>query len=212
MTAAWPYAAFEDACTDETGGNLKTPQSKFAKTGKYPIVDQGKDLVAGYTDDGDCLCRTKLPVVVFGDHTRAVKFVDFPFCLGADGTKVLRPSKGVHGKFLYHFLRYIDLPDTGYSRHFKFLKRVKVPLPSIPEQRRIAAILDGVDTLRAKRQTTLTQLDELAPSLFLSMFGDPISNTRQLPSQPLGAVANFLSGGTPSKEHKEYWGPGLPWV
>jgi len=85
----WESAPFDEIFSDETGGNLKTLQSDFAPHGRYPIVDQGKTLIAGYTDDASRLCNVPAPVIVFGDHTRAVKFVDFPFCLGADGTKVL---------------------------------------------------------------------------------------------------------------------------
>jgi type I restriction enzyme S subunit len=80
----WKLAPFDEVISDETGGNLKTLQSDFSSSGRYPIVDQGKGLIAGYTDGDNRLCSAPAPVIIFGDHTRAFKFVDFPFCLGAE--------------------------------------------------------------------------------------------------------------------------------
>lgn len=184
MLAGWTSAPFDEVVTDETGGNLKTLQSEFAPYGRYPIIDQGKALIAGYTDDPRRLCRTSGPVVVFGDHTCAVKFVDFPFCLGADGTKILRPRAGIDAKFLFHFLRTVDLPDAGYSRHFKYLRRIEVPVPPLAEQRRIAAILDEADALQAKRRAALAQLDELARAIFVEMFGAAPTWSTRWPCRP----------------------------
>src|SRR5690606_28106041 len=137
------------------------------------------------------LCRSELPVVVFGDHTRVLKLVDFPFAMGADGVKVLKPREGLDERFLYHYLRFVDIPTAGYDRHFKYLKRLQVPRPPIEEQRRIAAILDHADALRAKRREALARLDELAQSIFIDMFGDPIANDRNWPS---GTVGDFVDG------------------
>ncbi|MBK6923737.1 MAG: restriction endonuclease subunit S [Thermomonas sp.] len=115
---------------------------------------------------------------------KAVKFIDFPFAMGADGIKVLKPVDGCDIKYLYHFLRYSKLPDAGYSRHYKFVKELEVPLPPLPEQRRIAAILDKADALRAKRREAIAKLDQLLQSVFLDMFGDPVSNSEGGQWQP----------------------------
>jgi type I restriction enzyme, S subunit len=179
---------FEDVLTDVTGGNIKTLQSDFSPAGQFPIVDQGKELIAGFTDDESRVCRADLPVVVFGDHTKCFKFIDFPFCLGADGTKVLRPSNGDDPKYLFHYLRQIKLTDAGYSRHYKYLKEIKIPLPPLAEQRRIAAILDAADALRQQRRQALCLLDQLSQSIFLDMFGDPATNPKGWPSSELSAL------------------------
>ncbi len=179
MSAPWPTLQFDEAVEDASGGNIKTKQNDYAEVGEFPIVDQGKALIAGYTDDEAALCKVPLPVVIFGDHTRCLKFVDFPFGMGADGVKVLKPKAGLDAKFLYHYLRQIKLPDGGYDRHFKYLKRETVPLPPLEEQRRIAAILDQAETLRTQRRTALALLDSLTQSLFLDMFGDPLDNTKR---------------------------------
>ncbi|MFO0734207.1 MAG: hypothetical protein U0361_25225 [Nitrospiraceae bacterium] len=84
---SWPIHLFNELVNDETGGNVKTLQSEFLSSGKFPIIDQGQDFIAGFTDDEERVCRSELPVIIFGDHTKSFKYIDFPFCLGADGTK-----------------------------------------------------------------------------------------------------------------------------
>ncbi|WP_102107402.1 restriction endonuclease subunit S [Oceaniglobus roseus] len=171
---SWQTLPFLDVFRDATGGNIKTKQSEYLPTGAYPIVDQGKAMVGGYTDDGAALCKSGEPVIVFGDHTKALKYVDFPFCLGADGTKVLVPKVEADLKFLFYALHTIDIPEAGYSRHFKFLKRGEIPLPPLEEQRRIAGILDAADALRRRRREALALLDTLPGAIFAEMFGDPL--------------------------------------
>lgn len=176
---------FEDVFSDESGGNIKTPQSEYQREGRFPVVDQGKALIAGYVNDKERVCGGGKPAIVFGDHTRCVKYVGHPFCIGADGVKVLRPKIDADLKYLYYYLKQIQLPNAGYDRHFKYLKRTEVVLVPLAEQRRIADILDKADSLRAKRREALAQLDRLAQSIFFEMFGDPIENSKRYPVKPL---------------------------
>ncbi|MDA8260205.1 MAG: restriction endonuclease subunit S [Betaproteobacteria bacterium] len=193
----WRREPFDSVIADESGGNLKTPQSEFLLSGRYAIVDQGKELIAGYTNDESRLCRAQLPVIVFGDHTRCFKYVDFPFCMGADGVKVLRPKVEAEVKYLYHYLRQVRLTEGGYDRHFKYLKRASVALPPLPEQRRIAEILDKADALRANRRAALAQLDTLTQSIFLDMFGDPATNPKGWKKTSLEELFEIARGGSP---------------
>ena len=155
--SAWQEIEFVDLVSDETGGNAKTLQSDYLVEGEYPVVDQGQSLIGGYTNDSSRLCKADLPVIVFGDHTKCFKYIDFPFCLGADGTKILRPKQPVDERYLFYALQRICIPHAGYSRHFKYLKEGKVPLPPRDEQKRIAAILDQADELRRKIQCALAR-------------------------------------------------------
>ena len=191
----WTKVRFLDAFSDDSAGNKKLQQSEYQGAGRFPVVDQGEKLIAGYTDDESYLSHTKLPVVVFGDHTRRFKFVDHPFAVGADGVKILAPKPGVDAKYGFHYLRSISLPSAGYSRHFKFLRDVVVPLPPLPEQRRIADILDRADELRAKRRHALALLDSLDNSAFNDMFGDPATNPRAWPVISIGEMAVKFSDG-----------------
>jgi len=117
---------------------------RYGAAGNYPIVDQGKALICGYTNAPPLPCR--LPVTVFGDHTREVKFVDFPFVVGADGTKVLEPSGNQDPRYLSALVQFAAgrISNLGYARHFKELKEAEVPyLPDPSDQQRIAAVLDA---------------------------------------------------------------------
>ena len=187
---------FLDVFKDATGGNIKTPQTEFLEEGEFPVVDQGQVLVAGFVNDRSRVCSVNPPVIVFGDHTRVIKYVDFEFAMGADGTKVLVPKVESDTKYLYYALKAIEIPAAGYSRHYKFLKETQIPLPPLPEQRRIAEILDKADTLRAKRRAALAQLDTLTQSIFLDMFGDPAANPKGWPYSRLGDVTDFYAGST----------------
>jgi type I restriction enzyme S subunit len=186
MRGNWRKLTFEEALVDETGGNVRTQQSDFIKEGRYPIIDQGKVLIAGYTDDPNRLCKARLPVIVFGDHTRSFKFVDFPFCLGADGTKILRPRIEAHEKFLFHYLRQIRIPDAGYDRHFKYLKRAEIWLPPLDEQRSIAAILDQAEELRQKRRQALERFSPLQEAVFAGVCS---------PTTPLVSIGSAIDLG-----------------
>lgn len=185
---------FEDVFADESGGNVKTPQSEYLPEGRFPVVDQGKSLIGGYVNDEARICGEGRAAIVFGDHTRCVKFIDKPFCMGADGVKVLRPKIDADLKYLYHYLRQLRLPDAGYDRHFKYLKRTEVVLLPLSEQRRIAAILDKADALRIKRLQAVAELDRLAQSLFVEMFGDPVANPKGWDVVKLGALGNLDRG------------------
>jgi type I restriction enzyme S subunit len=184
----WDTRTFTDVFEDESAGNVKTLQSEYLQSGEYPIVDQGKALIGGFTDDPTRLCKSLLPVIVFGDHTKCLKYVDFPFCLGADGTKILRPKIEADAKYLYYFLRTVYIPEAGYSRHFKYLKQSEIPLPPIEEQERIAAILDQADTLRRLRQRAIDRLNTLGQAIFYEMFGDPRTNALGWRTKTLGEI------------------------
>lgn len=172
----WQKLPFSDVFDDVTGGNIKTKSGDYLPMGTVPIVDQGKELISGYSNDEQVICKTSLPIIIFGDHTRIIKYVDFPFGLGADGVKVLKPRFEADTKYLYYFLQSLYIPNTGYNRHYKYLKESFVLLPPLAEQKRIARILDVAAALQAQRRATLTHLDTLLQSTFLHMFGDPVTN------------------------------------
>lgn len=200
---------FEDVFADESGGNIKTLQSEYLREGQFPVVDQGKALIAGYVNDEKRVCGGGKSAIIFGDHTRCVKYIGHPFCMGADGVKVLRPKIDADLKYLYHYLKQLELPDTGYDRHFKYLKRTDIVLLPLAEQRRIAAILDKADALRTKRREALAQLDRLAQSIFVEMFGDPVTNPKGWPVSSLSAIcssAGEYGAGLPSRDYD----PSLP--
>ena len=97
-----------------TGKKLK--QKEYQETGRYPVIDQGQLFIGGYTDNYDLVLEINGPVIVFGDHTKAIKYIDFDFVPGADGVKVLKSSEVFYPKLFYYFIQAVQLPDKGYKR------------------------------------------------------------------------------------------------
>ncbi len=124
LPASWTAVPVGDA-SDSLAPRAKVPTNTYLADGPLAVVDQGARLVGGYTAEPNMAVETKLPVVVFGDHTRALKFVDFPFAAGADGIKILRPHECWFPRLFFHFLRAVRLPDRGYARHYQFLRRTR---------------------------------------------------------------------------------------
>jgi type I restriction enzyme S subunit len=212
-TRATVVLPFEAVVDDVSAGNNKVQKGDYLPVGAYPVVDQGQEFVGGFSNDEGNLVAGDGPWIVFGDHTRVLKYVDFPFCMGADGVKVLkpRPENATDTKYLFHFLNAKEVPSAGYSRHYRFLKRLEIPLPPLDEQRRVAAILDKADTLRRKRNRALELLDRVTRSTFLEMFGDPAKNTHGFQSIKLDEIGEWRSGGTPPRGQAKYFQGNIPW-
>lgn len=121
-------------------GNLiqKIPRSKQIMTSEYlsggiiPIIDQSRDFVAGYTNDIDSIVKSDVPVIVFGDHTRILKYIQFPFAKCADGTQlIISNDERMPQPLFYLSLVSVDLSNYHYARHFKYLKAESIIVPSI---------------------------------------------------------------------------------
>lgn len=168
---------FDEVFIDKTKYGVKVQTSEYGEQGKYIIIDQGRSQIAGYTDREEGVFE-EVPVIIFGDHTRVVKYVDEPFFLGADGVKVLRSKdKSANYKYLYYALKNTRIPNTGYNRHFKWLKEIQINYPDSDKQVEIVGILDKVSDIIKKRENELSALDNLIKARFVEMFGDPVENT-----------------------------------
>ena len=108
------------------------PSSEMQKHGLYPVIDQGKQYIAGYTNDASAILYNENPIIVFGDHTRIMKLIPFPFAKGADGTQILLSNnlKRMPQSLFYYSLKNVDLSNYSYARHFKYLKTKIIFLPS----------------------------------------------------------------------------------
>lgn len=165
-------AKFSDIFEDVTKQGTKIPTNLYLECGLYPIIDQGQSEIAGYTNETQGLF-TDVPAIIFGDHTRIIKYVETPCFLGADGVKLLK-AKDPHAnyKYLYYALCHADIPNTGYNRHFKWLKEVDIREYTEQEQEHIVSQLEGIDHLILLRKQQLSKLDELVKARFVEMFGD----------------------------------------
>ena len=177
--------------------------------GPVPVLDQGQDFISGYTTKENAYTGP-LPVVLFGDHTRTFKYVDFPFALGADGVKVLVPHEGFEASFLCYYFRNARIPNAGYSRHFKFLRNLSVCKPPLAEQRRIVGILNRAAKIERLRTQARERLGEFIPALFNKMFGDPATNPMGWETTPLGEIVTVTMGQSPPSRTYNEHGSGLP--
>jgi type I restriction enzyme, S subunit len=126
----WSADYIENLLAKETR-TKKLPKTQYLSDGAIPVIDQSTDFICGYTNDIDTVISTDVPRIVFGDHTRIVKLVNFDFARGADGTQVLLSNhRCVPQHFFYHSLLKIDLSNYGYARHFKFLKQTRIVIPN----------------------------------------------------------------------------------
>ncbi|ROL57710.1 restriction endonuclease subunit M/S [Bacteroidetes/Chlorobi group bacterium Naka2016] len=124
----------------------KIPTSEYLNKGAIPIVDQSQNYIAGYTNDLSSKIDIPSPVVIFGDHTCTVKYVDFPFAQGADGIKIIKSSEQILSKYLFFYLLANPIKSDGYKRHFSKLQEFQIPLPLLEVQQRI------VDKIEAERK------------------------------------------------------------
>lgn len=147
-----------------------------------------------------------------GDHTRIVKYITEPFFLGADGVKVLVPiDRTMNCKYLYYQLLSAKIPDTGYNRHFKWVKELEFQLPSRNEQDDVAERLDKLCVVISARQQQLAKLDELVKARFVEMFGG-INESVWYPYQTIESFTSVMSGGTPDRNIPEYWQGNIRWI
>ena len=205
-------AVFTNVFEDVTKKGRKIPTSEYCEAGTYPIIDQGQSEVVGYTDEKDGVFED-VPAIIFGDHTRVLKYVDTPCFLGADGVKLLKAKvPNPNYKYLYYVLSNANIPNTGYNRHFKWLKEVDIPLPTADTQQKIVDTLDKISAVIALRKEQLAKLDQLVKSRFIELFGG-INYSKKYPYKALKELTDVISGGTPSREVNEYWEGGtIPWV
>jgi len=131
-----------------------------------PIIDQGSKYIGGYTNDFSKKIDCELPVIVFGDHTKIIKFINFDFAPGADGVKVIKPRSCYEPKLFQFFLKVLvnKIPDKGYARHFQHIEKTKIPLRPLPEQRAIVEKIEelfseldnGIENLKKAREQLKT--------------------------------------------------------
>ncbi len=164
--------------TKEFIGNLigKVARSKQVKTTDYlregtiPIIDQSRDFVAGYTNDSETIVEMECPVIVFGDHTRILKYIQFPFAKGADGTQLIVSNNDkMPQSLLYYSLAAVDLSNYHYARHFKYLKAetILVPTMEIAEEfdRYVSLMLFQMQKWRDISSKAAEARDRLLPKL-----------------------------------------------
>lgn len=188
-------------------------RGQYESSGTYPIVDQGRGQVAGYSSDETKLVKD-IPGIVFGDHTREIKYIDHFFVPGADGVKWIRAVDDVDIRYLFHSLSSLAIPSRGYNRHWNVVRDMSIPVPPLEVQREIVRILDQFTTLEAELEAELearrAQYEHYRTQL---LSYDSMTARGPVSWIPLRELGVWSGGGTPSKSRADYWDEGnIPWI
>ena len=197
----------------------------------YNVDGNGLPLIAGAGDFGEVHPAPKKYTTAPGKTCQAGDIIlgiratigkkvlaGRPYCLGR-GVAGLRARPSLHERYLWHWLTHAapGLATKARGATFKQVNRqdigaLHIPVPPVPEQKRIAEILDKADALRAKRQATLAHLDTLTQSIFLDMFGDPATNPKAWPVVALRTLGRVTTGGTPPSAAEGMFDGAIPFI
>ena len=173
MKEVWKKKPFAD-CIAKVSYTHKLQRTEFLTEGAYPVVSQETNLINGYWNDKEYLIKIRSPVIIFGDHNKIIKYIDFDFVRGADGVKILHPLEFLLPKFFYYQLQAAKLDSLGYARHYRLLKQLEIAYPSIQEQQRIIDIIDEafgyVDTANDNTEKNLQNARALFGSHLKAVF------------------------------------------
>lgn len=192
MRTGWKTMGFED-CVEAVTPTAKVKRRSFLESGAYPVISQEEEFINGYWDEEADVQRVPTPIVVFGDHTRILKYIDFDFVVGADGVKILRPRESLLPKFLYYRLQAENLAPLGYARHYKLLRELRIAFPPLSEQGRIVGILDkafeGIAIARANAERSAENASALFEAHLATVFA---GQDERWPAKSIGELCEIL--------------------
>ena len=187
LTQAIFYDIFGDPATNEKGWNQrnfeqciekvkytkKIQTTDFLIQGVYPVVSQEERFISGYWNDSTDVFKVgNKPVVVFGDHTREIKYVDFDFVLGADGVRIFLPKDSINPRYLQWFLKTYRVPSLGYSRHYKLVKEIDVAIPPLNIQQVFAEKVEAIERQKDLINQSISEAQTLFDSQMEYYFGE----------------------------------------
>ena len=200
-------------------------ESEYQLTGRFPIIDQGENFIAGYTDSEFATRSMYPPAIVFGDHTLRLKYIDFRFAPGTHGVQIIRGSNPAYvDKYLYYLIqREVKLMgSSGYKRHMRTLMNRVIPFTSnISTQKKIASILTSIDEAIVSARTEIAKLHLLKKATINELFtGGNSSDIGRVPlnwhvcafkqiesKQDKGMQVGVSGGELKSFEYKEFGVP-----
>lgn len=216
FTDDWEQREFDKVFLSFPNKNYQLQSTEYYESGKFPIIDQGKKVIIGYSDNKSKVCN-KYPSIIFGDHTTELKYVDFPFIVGADGVKTLSVKDG-DTLFQYYNLQVNNVQPTGYNRHFSMLKEISLCVPCLAEQRQIGTYFRNLDTLITLHQRKCEKLEEYKKAMLQKIFSQELRFKREDGTEypeweqtSLEDVCNIVGGGTPSTKNIDYWNGNIQW-
>lgn len=210
LPQGWVECEFEK-CINKINPQKKVKQKEYLEEGVYPVIDQGQELVGGYSNNEDFVLKITSPVIVFGDHTRCFKYINFDFIVGADGTKILKPLSFFDEKLFYYFCKIIQFPDKGYSRHYQYLAKSEMRIPPLNEQKRIVEkieeefgkIEEGIEKLKLAQE----QIKQYRQSVLKSAFDGKLYKTTEWDKYTIKDVSTNIQYGYTESASSDKIGP-----
>ena len=182
-------------CLEKITYTTKIQRKDFLESGDFPIISQEIADINGYWNNESDVFRIEKPVIIFGDHTKIIKYIDFDFVLWADGVKILQPRDFLDTRYLYYFLQSVGLKSLWYARHYRLLREIQIPLPPLSSQLAIVARLDSamaeIDEARRQTESALASAREVWESTLESVFAGDGEGWEE---KRLGEIINFLNG------------------
>jgi len=214
---SWPQKSLGEIV--EFLDHLRRPiTAKNRVSGPYPYYGANgqQDSVAEYIFDEPLILLAE-DGGHFGDSDKTIAYQIDGKCWVNNHAHVLRPKNEVAINYLCRQLEKYDVtPFINGATRQKLNKssalKIPITLPPLPEQKRIAAILDKADTIRRKRQKAIELADEFLRSVFLDMFGDPVTNPKGWNPVTLKDLGHVTTGNTPSRKRPEYYGDKIEWI
>jgi type I restriction enzyme, S subunit len=221
----WNAVALVDCLAPVSVAGKSTVQKRDYKTsGRFPVVDQSQEPIAGWTDDANAVIDAPLPLIVFGDHTRNFKYVDYPFARGADGTQLLKPKANIDPLFFFYACRSIGLEARGYNRHFTILKQKEIRFPSdVSEQIAIGLLLRKTEIASINQSILVAATKDLKHAAMQQLFTRGLrseapqqSDIGPVPASwkivPLEAASQLSTGTTPATSRADYYQGDIPFI
>ena len=151
----WVIANLKELIYSPSSKQFQILQSQIKQDGLIPVISQSSNFIEGYSENVDKAFHPNNGIVIFGDHTKNVKFFSGSFIIGADGVKLI--DWDFDKRFLFHLITYVSekIPNKGYSRHFQYLLPYVIGLPPLEEQKRIVAKIEELYSVLDKIEASL---------------------------------------------------------
>ncbi|WP_415980427.1 restriction endonuclease subunit S [Faecalicoccus pleomorphus] len=192
---SWEWTKIESISIPVGNKSNQILAKEILNQGKIPVVSQGKELIDGYCNNADKKINV-LPLVMFGDHTRNVKYIDFEFVIGADGTK-FHKIVICNAKYIFYWMSYAaeTLRNRGYARHYSLLRKCYIPLPPLNEQARIIEMIERISPAVDKYELIdglLSDLNSTFPGLLKKSILQEGIQGKLVPQDPNDEPASLL--------------------
>jgi len=166
----WEEKEFDDIFDRIPSKKYQINSNEYKDYGLFPVVDQGKKRIVAYSNNILKVLHNKQSLIIFGDHTRIIKYINFDFIIGADGIQLINAKVNFDNQYFFYTLQQHRIPNTGYNRHFKFLKEINFIVPKIQEQTKIGNYFQKLDNLIDLQHQELKKLKNIKKASLAKMF------------------------------------------